>query len=72
MDRIQKTSDGERWESVEIPIPLDKKGGFRTILSEFCRDFWIGIGKTIVATIAQGQDITDRKKIESEYQTTGC
>ena len=66
MDLIRKTTEGERWESVEIPI-LHKKGGIRTVLwnsaAIFGRD-----GKTIVSVIAQGQDITDRKKIESEYR----
>jgi PAS domain S-box-containing protein len=66
MDLIRKTLEGERWESVEIPI-LHKNGEIRTVLwnsaAIFGRD-----GKTIVSTIAQGQDITDRKKIESEYR----
>jgi PAS domain S-box-containing protein len=66
MDLIQKTSEGERWESVEIPI-LHKKGGIRTVLWNSAAIFGSD-GKTIVATIAQGQDITDRKKIESEYK----
>ncbi len=66
MDLIQKTSEGERWESVEIPI-LHKKGAIRTVLWNSAAIFGSD-GKTIVATIAQGQDITDRKKIESEYK----
>jgi PAS domain S-box-containing protein len=66
MDLIKKTSEGERWESVEIPI-LNKEGGIRTVLWNSASIFGSD-GKTIVATIAQGQDITDRKKIESEYK----
>lgn len=66
MDLIKKTSEGERWESVEIPI-LHKKGGIRTILWNSAAIFGSD-GKTIVSTIAQGQDITDRKKIESAYR----
>lgn len=66
MDRIRKTMKGERWESVEIPI-LHKKGGVRTVLWNSASIFGAD-GKTIMSTIAQGQDITDRKTIESEYR----
>jgi len=66
MDLIRKTMEGERWESVEIPI-LDKKGGIRTVLWNSAAIFGAD-GKTIVSTIAQGQDITERKKIESEFR----
>ncbi len=69
MDLIRKTMEGERWESVEIPI-LHKKGGIRTVLWNSASIFGSD-GKTIVSTIAQGQDITDRKKVESEYKTAG-
>lgn len=67
MDLIRKTLAGERWESVEIPI-LHKKGGIRTVLWNSASIFGSD-GKTIVSTIAQGQDITERKRIESEYKT---
>ena len=70
MDLIRKTMEGERWDSVEIPI-LHKKGGIRTVLWNSASIFGPD-GKTIVSTIAQGQDITDRKKIESEYKKAGC
>jgi len=66
MDLIKKTMEGERWDSVEIPI-LHKKGGIRTVLWNSASVFGPD-GKTIVSTIAQGLDITDRKKIESEYK----
>jgi PAS domain S-box-containing protein len=66
MELIQKTSEGERWESVEIPI-LHKNSGIRTVLWNSAAIFGDD-GKTVVSTIAQGQDITDRKKIESEYR----
>jgi PAS domain S-box-containing protein len=66
MDLIGKTLEGERWESVEIPI-LHKMGGIRTVLWNSAAIFGAD-GKTIVSTIAQGQDITDRKKIESAYR----
>jgi len=65
-DLIKKTTGGEQWDSVEIPI-LNRKGGISTVLwnsaAIFGRD-----GKTVISVIAQGQDITDRKKIESEYR----
>ncbi|MGD0954643.1 MAG: PAS domain S-box protein [Methanotrichaceae archaeon] len=62
---IRRTSSGERWETVEIPIKgID--GSVRTILwnsaniyNEKC---------SVVATIAQGQDITERKRIENELR----
>ena len=66
MDLIKKTGEGERWESVEIPI-LQKKGEIRTVLWNSAGIFGSD-GKTIISTIAQGQDITERKKIESEYR----
>jgi PAS domain S-box-containing protein len=66
MDLIRKTMKGERWESVEIPI-LHKKGEIRTVLWNSASVFEYD-GKTVVSTIAQGQDITDRKKIESKYR----
>jgi PAS domain S-box-containing protein len=66
MDLIKKTSKGERWESVEIPI-LHKKGETRTVLWNSAAILGSD-GKTLVATIALGQDITERKKIESEYR----
>jgi PAS domain S-box-containing protein len=66
MDLIRKTSEGERWESVEIPI-LQKKGEIKTVLWNSAA-ILESDGKTILSTIAQGQDITERKKIESEYR----
>jgi PAS domain S-box-containing protein len=66
MELIRGTTRGKRWEVVEIPI-LHKNGEIRTVLwnsailtEENC--------KTIIATIAQGQDITDRKHAEEALQ----
>ncbi len=60
--KIERTSTGENWESVEIPV-VRKDGTIRVALwnsaNLFAED-----GKTLVATIAQGQDITDRKEAE--------
>jgi PAS domain S-box-containing protein len=66
MDLIKKTLVGERWESVEIPI-LHKNGSIRTVLWNSANVFGSD-GKTVVSTIAQGQDISDRKAIESDYR----
>jgi PAS domain S-box-containing protein len=62
MDLIRKTTRGKRWEVVEIPI-LHKNGEIRTVLwnSAVLTDKNC---ETIIATIAQGQDITDRKRAE--------
>lgn len=66
LDLIYKTSEGERWDSVEIEI-LRKDGDVRTVLwnSAFVLD---ASGKEITATIAQGNDITERKKAENEVR----
>ncbi len=66
MDLIKRTKDGERWESVEIPI-LHVNGDIRIVLWNSASILGSD-GKTIVATIAQGQDITERKNIESEFR----
>jgi two-component system CheB/CheR fusion protein len=56
------TMEGQRWEAVEIPIH-HVDGSIRTVLWNSATIFETN-GKTPTATIAQGQDITDRKKIE--------
>jgi len=63
MEYIRRTSSlGEQWETVEIPIQ-HVDGSVRTVLWNSA-----GIqgqkGGDIVATIAQGQDITERKRVE--------
>ncbi|HSQ93524.1 MAG TPA: PAS domain S-box protein, partial [Methanoregula sp.] len=63
MDLIRETSTGERWETVEIPI-LTKDGSTRTVLWNSAT-VYDADGTTRIATIAQGQDITDRKKSEA-------
>lgn len=64
LDHIKRALSGERWETVEIPI-WNTRGSVRTALwnsANICdKD-----GSKIVATIAQGQDITERKLIEME------
>jgi PAS domain S-box-containing protein len=66
MDLIKKTGEGERWESVEIPI-LHKKGDIRTVLWNSATIFEAD-GKTVISTVAQGQDITERKMVEAQYR----
>lgn len=62
MKLIKKTVGGERWEVVEINI-LHRDGSVRTVLWNSATLFTPD-GKTLVATIAQGQDITERKQAE--------
>ncbi|MDP3396899.1 MAG: PAS domain S-box protein, partial [Methanoregula sp.] len=59
--QIKKTLEGERWETVEIPI-LIKDGSVRTVLWNSANILNPHGG--IISTIAQGVDITDRKVAE--------
>jgi PAS domain S-box-containing protein len=59
--KITRTSVGEHWEGVEIPI-LRKDGDTRIALWNSA-NIYADDGTTLLATIAQGQDITARKKI---------
>lgn len=61
--KIASTSSGEHWESVEIPI-LRKDGDIRLSLWNSA-NIHAEDGVTLVATIAQGQDITARKAAET-------
>jgi PAS domain S-box-containing protein len=62
MNLIKKTLKGERWEVVEIEI-LHVEGSIRTVLWNSATILALD-GKTPIATIAQGQDITERKRAE--------
>ena len=62
IDKIKRTSSGEYWESVEIPI-LHKDGDVKIALWNSA-NIYDADGKTIIATIAQGQNITLRKQAE--------
>jgi PAS domain S-box-containing protein len=68
MERIQKTRSGERWESVEIPI-RHVSGVSRIVLWNSANIFEAD-GVTISSTIAQGQDITERKIAEESAVKT--
>jgi PAS domain S-box-containing protein len=65
MGLIQRAMAGERWETVEIPI-AHVEGEVRTVLwnSATLR----GLDGETVATIAQGHDITQRKRAEADLQ----
>jgi PAS domain S-box-containing protein len=67
MKKIQRTLSGERWESVEIPV-MGKYGEIRTVLWN-AANIYGEDGKTMIATIAQGHDITERKLAEEEIRT---
>ena len=67
MGLIRKTASGERWESVEIKI-LHLDGSIRTVLWNSATIF--DPEKRAIATIAQGQDITERKQVEKSLQET--
>jgi PAS domain S-box-containing protein len=59
---IERALKGEHWDSVEIPIRC-KDGVVRTLLWNSANIYSSG-KSAILATIAQGQDITERKKAE--------
>jgi PAS domain S-box-containing protein len=66
LKHIKDTLQGEQWDSVEIPIKA-AKGAVRTILWNSANIF--NQDKTaVIATIAQGQDITERKQLELELE----
>ena len=62
MRHIQEATYGERWETVEIPI-RHKDGTVRILLWNSA-NLYAEDGKTVIATIAQGQDISERKRAE--------
>jgi PAS domain S-box-containing protein len=64
MERIRRATAGQRMEVEEIPI-RHRDGSIRTVL---WNSTTLYDGKRPVATIAQGQDITERKKAEEELR----
>ena len=62
LGHIRQATGGERWEAIEIPI-LHRDGSVRTVLWNSAT-IYSPDGKTAIATIAQGQDITERKRAE--------
>lgn len=68
LEYISRTLSGERWEVVEIPIKkID--GSVRTVLWNSA-NIYDKDGTAVVATIAQGQDITERKQAEEALRET--
>lgn len=65
LNHIERALSGERWESVEIPI-LRTNGSQRTVLWNSANIH--GKEGRVIATIAQGQDITERKQAEEELR----
>ena len=66
MRLIQATLDGVRWETVEMEIQ-HVSGVSRTIIWN-SSTIYSEDGLTPVATIAQGQDISDQKRLEREKE----
>jgi PAS domain S-box-containing protein len=66
LNQIQRTLTGEHWEVVEIPIRR-KDGEIRIALWNSA-NVYADDCKTLLATIAQGQDITGRKQTEEELK----
>ena len=61
MRHIRDATSGERWETVEIPI--QHRDGTVRILLWNSANLYSPDGR-VIATIAQGQDITERKRAE--------
>ncbi|MDD3710754.1 MAG: PAS domain S-box protein [Methanothrix sp.] len=64
ISEIAYTLRGECWDSVEIPIRC-KNGGERIVLWNSA-NIYCEKDRTLMATIIQGQDITDRKRVEEK------
>ena len=62
LKKVERARNGEYWESVEIPI-LHKNGDIRIVLWNSAR-IYAEDGTTLLSTIAQGQEITERKRTE--------
>ena len=66
LNKIADALKGEYWESVEIPI-LHKNGDIRIALWNSA-NIYAENSTTLLATIAQGMDITERKRAEEALQ----
>jgi len=63
MEKIMRTLEGEFWELIEIPI-LHRTGRVRHLLWNSANIVGAD-GRGVVATIAQGTDITERRRAEA-------
>jgi PAS domain S-box-containing protein len=70
MELVKQTIGGGRWEAVEIAI-LQLDGSTRTLLWNSATVFAVD-GKTPAAIIAQGQDVTERKRAEEALKKTAA
>jgi|GEM_PF-1930272 len=68
MAMIRRTLTGEQWENVEIPIQ-HVGGDVKTVLWNSAT-LYEPDGRTVSSIIAQGQDITSRKKAEEALRDT--
>jgi PAS domain S-box-containing protein len=66
LDLIDRAIKGERWETVEIEIK--RKDGDTRIVLWNSANILDKDGLTVISTIAQGHDITKRKKTEEELR----
>ena len=66
LEYIQKTASGERWKTVEIEI--QRKDGEPRIVLWNSANILDAEKDNIIATIAQGQDITERKQKEEKIK----
>jgi PAS domain S-box-containing protein len=66
LELIERARKGEHWEYVEIPI-LSKDGAVKVTLWNSA-NIYAEDGTTLVATIAQGMDITERKRAEEKIK----
>lgn len=64
ISNIRHTLSGQYWESVEVPI-LRKDGNIRIAIWSSA-NMYSKDGTSLMATIAQGQDITARKHLEKQ------
>jgi PAS domain S-box-containing protein len=68
LEYIHRAMSGEHWEAVEIPI-LKTDGSVHTVLWNSANIYGAN-GTTVIATIAQGQDITERKIAEEALRAS--
>ncbi len=65
-EKIQQTISGDQWETLEIPIQCKNKE-VRIVLWNSANVYDTD-NKTLISTIAQGNDITARKKAEEQIE----
>ncbi|MEI7672505.1 MAG: histidine kinase dimerization/phosphoacceptor domain -containing protein, partial [Deltaproteobacteria bacterium] len=68
LTHVRQTTGGDRWEVIEIPI-LQTGGTVRTVLWNSAT-LYSPDGNTVIATIAQGQDVTARKKADEKIKAS--